>query len=243
MPKIMLVDDEEQFHFALRSVATRYGYEFCSALDGESGFKMLVEQRPDILLLDVMMPGMDGFEFLRTMRDQGRKIPVIFLSAKGDIVDKRSGFKAGCDDYLVKPFNMDELFLRIEALLRRVGSDGPLRTTRSLHGEIVAGNLKLDLSGRYAEKDGGDVGLTPKEFEILALLAANPGQVFTREQIYRHIWKEESFGNHNSVTVLIRKIREKIEDDPSNPGFLLTVWHVGYKFTNAVEQGAQDASE
>lgn len=243
MAKIMLVDDEEQFHFALGSVAVRYGYEFCSALDGESGFKMMVEQRPDILLLDVMMPGVDGFEFLRMMRDQGRKIPVIFLSAKGDIVDKRTGFKAGCDDYLVKPFNMDELFLRIEALLRRVGSEGPLRASRSARGTVSVDNLVLDFSGHYAEKDGRDVGLTPKEFEILALLASNPGQVFTREQIYRHIWKEESLGNHNSVTVLIRKIREKVENDPSNPKFLLTVWRVGYKFTNAIEQGVQDAFE
>lgn len=235
MTKIMLVDDEEQFHFALRKVAERQGYEFCSALDGESGFAMLVEQRPDILLLDVMMPGMDGFEFLRIMREQGRRIPVILLSAKGDIVDKRSGFRAGCDDYLVKPFNMDELFLRIEAHLHRISGSGPFRAARSVHGPLVFGNLKIDPAGRIVEKDGRDVGLTPKEFEILALLAANPGQVFTREQIYRHVWKEESLGNNSGVTVLIRKIREKVEDDPSDPRFLLTVWHVGYKFTTAFE--------
>lgn len=230
MAKIALIDDDENLHDVLEKAATRLGYEFCGALESESGFQLLETMKPDILLLDVMMPGLNGFDFCRIMRERGRRIPVIFLSAKGDIVDKSTGFKAGGDDYVVKPFNMEELFLRIEANLRRHNDDLQFSKCLGREGSAEIGELRILFSQYEVYLRGKPVDLTAKEFETLALLAANPGKVFTREQIYEHIWGEEKLGNLDSVTVFIRKIREKIEDNPSKPKYILTVWRVGYKF-------------
>ena len=201
--KVMLVDDDPSIHESLRDVVEEVGYEFCSALSGREGLRLLDEERPDLLLLDVMMPGMNGFDVCRQIREEGRRIPIIFLTAKNDIVDKSTGFGAGADDYVTKPFIADELLLRIDAHVRRHRDEVRLR------GEVVP--------------------LTAKEFEILSLLAESPGEVFTRRRIYEHLWGEASEVDENSITVFMRKIREKIEDNPSEPRYLLTVWRVGYK--------------
>ena len=232
--KIMLIDDDESLHVVIRRIAEGAGYGFCSATCGEEGLAVLASEKPDLLLLDVMMPGMNGFDVCLRMREEGRRIPIIFLSAKGDIVDKSIGFKAGGDDYVVKPFSSDELLLRIEAHLRRHRDDLAFAKAVSREGSSKTGDLEI-LFNRYEVLLRGEpVDLTAKEFEILALLAANPGQVFTRGQIYEHIWGSESDVDESSITVFMRKIREKIEDNPSRPKYLLTVWRVGYKFAERV---------
>ena len=232
--KVMLIDDDRSLHAYMRRIMKEAGYEFCGAMDGLSGLEMLAAEKPDLLLLDVMMPGMNGFEVCRTMRESGRRIPVIFLSAKGDIVDKSIGFKAGGDDYLVKPFDNSELLLRIEAHLRRHKGDLAFARASAQNGYTTVGDLSISFGKYLVEKNGRALDLTSKEFEILALLAANPGQVYTRQQIYEHIWGEDSSVDESTITVFMRKIREKIEDNPSQPRYLLTVWRVGYKFAEQV---------
>lgn len=232
--KVMLIDDDKSLHVYMRRIMKDAGYDFCGAMDGLSGLQLLAEEKPDLLLLDVMMPGMNGFDVCRTMRENGRRIPVIFLSAKGDIVDKSIGFNAGGDDYVVKPFSSDELLLRVQAHLRRHRDDLAFAKAVSREGSSVTGDLEILFNQYEANLRGEPVGLTAKEFEILALLAANPGQVFTRAQIYEHIWGAGSDVDESAITVFVRKIREKIEDNPSQPKYLLTVWRVGYKFVEKV---------
>lgn len=232
--KVMLIDDDKGVHVLMRRIIEDAGYRYCAAYDGESGLKMLADEHPDLLLLDVMMPGMNGFDVCTKIREQGRRIPIVFLSAKGDIVDKSIGFKAGGDDYVVKPFSPDELLLRIEAHLRRHKSDLAFAKAVSREGSNKTGDLEIFFNRYEVRLRGKPVELTAKEFEILALLASSPGQVFTRNQIYEHIWGRDSGVDENSITVFMRKIREKIEDNPSKPKYLLTVWRVGYKFAERV---------
>ena len=232
--KIMLIDDDESLHVLVKRLMDDAGYAFCSAYGGEEGLRALAAEKPDLLLLDVMMPGMNGFDVCRQMREAGRRIPVVFLSAKGDIVDKSIGFKAGGDDYVVKPFSSDELMLRIEAHLRRHRGDLAFAKAVTRGGSNKVGDLEILFNQYEVRLRGQVVDLTAKEFEILALLAANPGQVLTRAQIYEHIWGEGSEVDESSITVFMRKIREKIEDNPSQPKYLLTVWRVGYKFAERV---------
>ena len=237
--KVMLIDDDKGVHVLMRRIIEDAGYRYCAAYDGESGLKMLASEHPDLLLLDVMMPGMNGFDVCTKIREQGRRIPVIFLSAKGDIVDKSIGFKAGGDDYVVKPFSPDELLLRIEAHLRRHKSDLAFAKAVSREGSNKTGELEIFFNRYEVRLRGEPVDLTAKEFEILALLASSPGQVFTRSQIYEHIWGRDSSVDENSITVFMRKIREKIEDNPSQPKYLLTVWRVGYKFAERVDVASE----
>ena len=232
--KVMLIDDDKSLHVLMRRIMEGAGYRFCGAMDGVAGLALLADEKPDLLLLDVMMPGMNGFEVCRTMREGGRRIPVIFLSAKGDIVDKSIGFNAGGDDYVVKPFSSDELLLRVQAHLRRHRDDLAFAKAVSREGTSQTGDLEIRFNQYEAYLRGEPVNLTAKEFEILALLAANPGQVFTRSQIYEHIWGEDSSVDESTITIFMRKIREKIEDNPSQPRYLLTVWRVGYKFAEKV---------
>lgn len=241
--KVMLIDDDPGIHESLRDVVEEEGYDFCGALSGKEGLRLLDHERPDLLLLDVMMPGMNGFDVCRQMRDEGRRIPVIFLTAKNDIVDKSTGFKAGADDYVTKPFIADELLLRIDAHVRRHRDDMQHALTREADAaaeaaalarpdRVAVGNLEV-LFDRYEVRLRGEVvPLTAKEFEILALLAESPGEVFTRRRIYEHLWGEAAEVDENSITVFMRKIREKIEDNPSEPRYLLTVWRVGYKLAD-----------
>ena len=235
MYKVMLIDDEDNLQQAIEHLLVSNGYAFCGAKDAERGLEVLAEEHPDLLLLDVMMPGMNGYEVCAKMREEGRRIPVIFLSAKGDIVDKGTGFKAGADDYLVKPFDTSELLMRIEAHLRRHRDDLSFARAAARVGSSTIGDLEVNFSSYAARKAGSRVELTGKEFEILALLAANPGKVYTRQQIYEHIWGEDTPMDANSITVFIHRIREKIEDNASKPRYLLTVWGVGYKFADRVD--------
>lgn len=227
--KVMLADDDESIRLVVEHIVADEGYEFCYACDGQEALSVLEEEKPNLLILDVMMPKMDGYSVCEKIRKNGVKIPIIFLSAKGDIVDKTIGFRAGGDDYLVKPFSSVELALRIDALLRR-NFEQNYATNVEKKDRLVIGDLDIYFSGYEVKLRGKKVDLTSKEFEILSVLAASAGRVFTREQLIKEIWGSEDASDINSITVFIRKIREKIEDDPSKPKYLLTVWRVGYKF-------------
>ena len=229
--KILAVDDEENILLMIKHIAEKDGYEFYSARDGETALAMAKAEKPDLIVLDVMMPGMNGFQVCEQIRKRDGKTPIIFLSAKGDIVDKSIGFNAGGDDYVVKPFNPWELSLRMGAFLRRVKREGqPEQSYLEREDSLVLGDLEIFFNRYEVKLRGETIGLTSKEFEILALLASHPGQVFTRQQILEHIWGDDSGADSNSITVFMRKIREKIEDDPGSPRYLLTVWRIGYKF-------------
>ena len=226
MEKIMLIDDDASLQLALAHVVQGEGYAFCCAANGHEGLEMLEREKPDLLLLDVMMPGMNGYDVCERMRARGRRIPVIFLTAKGDIVDKGVGFDAGGDDYLVKPFGSDELAMRIGAHLRRQQRMAAARPADVVEYE----GLRIDLHKRKVTKRGEPVSLTPKEFDILAILASDAGSIFTREQLTLAVWGEEYAGETLGVAVYIRRIREKLEDVPSKPVYVQTVWREGYRF-------------
>ncbi|MBS5451457.1 MAG: response regulator transcription factor [Coriobacteriia bacterium] len=239
--KVMFADDDADLRAVVERVMVEDGYAFCSASDGAEALSLFDKERPDLVILDIAMPGVDGFEVCQRLRKRGVRTPVIFLSAKGDIVDKSVGFRSGCDDYLTKPFSPLELSLRVEALLRRsgAGEGGAVATLpcetlpRVSQGHMHIGELEIDFDGYEVLVDGRPAKLTSKEFEIVALLASSAGKVFTREQILEHIWGETAGMDLRSVTVFVRKIREKIEPVPSEPRYLLTVWRVGYKFATS----------
>jgi DNA-binding response OmpR family regulator len=229
--KIMLVDDDASIRMVVEDIVSQEGYEFCYVAHSLEALDSIKREKPDLLILDVMMPGLNGFDLCARIRKDGRRIPIIFLSAKGDIVDKSTGFKAGGDDYVVKPFNSDELLLRIDAHIRRHKDDIAFTKAVKLEGSSKTGDLEIFFDRYEIRKAGVPISLSSKEFEIISFMASEPGKVFTREQILEHIWGDSTTGDLNSVTVFIRRIREKIEDNPSQPKYLLTVWRVGYKFS------------
>lgn len=231
MKTILLVDDNAEIHNSLGLAARDNGYKLLSAFDGSTGLAMALTAQADVIILDVMLPQTNGFSLCRKMREQGCTTPVIFLTAKGDIVDKGSGFDAGGDDYVVKPFLTEELFMRISAVLRRASASGkpnPLDECAD-RTDAEVGDLRIKYDQYIVEKNGVNVELTAKEFEIIRLLSSSVGSVFSKEQIYEYLWNESNPLSLDSITVLVRRIREKIEDDPSNPQHVLTVWRIGYR--------------
>jgi len=228
--KIMLADDEANIRELIHHLLVEEGYDCCIASDGTEALEMFLVESPDLLILDIMMPGVNGFDVCAQLRSQGVSAPIIFLTAKGDIVDKSVGFKAGADDYLVKPFAPKELLLRIEALLRRRKSTGKNTSAEAIRGRLEFPGLVIDAMARVVYAQGKRVELTPKEFHILYMLACNEGKAFTRDQIIEDVWGPEYVNASSSISVLIRRIRTKIEVVPSNPRYIRTIWHVGYCF-------------
>ena len=233
MSTILLIDDNREIHNSLMLAARDNGYELLSAFDGVAGLEMALKSEADIIILDVMLPRTNGFALCRKIRELGCSTPVIFLTAKGDIADKGAGFDAGGDDYVVKPFLSEELFMRIQAVLRRTSASNEVsaEVQETEREDLVLDDLRIRFDRYIVEKDGVDVELTAKEFEIVRLLSSSVGSVFSREQIYDYLWNEQNPLSLDSITVLVRRIRTKIEDDPSNPRHLLTVWRVGYRLT------------
>jgi DNA-binding response OmpR family regulator len=225
----MLVDDEESIRKIVEHLVNKEGYNFCYASDGEKALLMNAREKPDLIILDVMLPEIDGFEVCRRIRQES-SVPIILLSEKGDIVDKTVGFNMGADDYMVKPFSPIELALRIKAMFRRVSSEIEYESTNENNDRIKIKDLEINNKSFEVNIRGNKVDLTSKEFELLAFLAGHPGQVFTRKQLFDNLWGEKYLGDSGTITVFIRKIREKIEFDPAHPEYVLTVWGVGYKF-------------
>ena len=228
--KIMIADDDQSLRLLVQCIIEDDGYDCCSAADGSEAVKVCLEEHPDLLVLDIMMPKLDGFQVCRTLREAGYDAPILFLSARGDIVDKSAGFTMGGDDYLVKPFDPKELSLRINALLRRAAKGASAGVAKE---EMVVGKeITIDPKRRKVIVRGDEADITPKEFQILYLLACLPGEVVTQETIVRSVWGEEYSAGSLNLAVYIRHIREKIEIDPSQPQILQTVWGAGYRYSD-----------
>ena len=232
MYKVMLVDDEANLHESIADLLDARGYAYCGTTEPLKAAALAEREKPDVVLLDVMMPGASGFRVCREIRSSGNRVPIVFLSAKSDISDKAVGFEAGGDDYVTKPFDPEELLMRIGAHIRRYRETSEWEGVAKRPASAVVGDLEVRFDEYRVLLRGEPVPLTAKEFEIVALLAARPDAVFTREQIYERIWGEEGDAPaSNNITVLVRRIREKIEDNPSEPKRLLTVQRVGYKLS------------
>ena len=225
MTKIMVVDDDASIRRSLVRVLGRNGYEVLTAADGEEAIRIMRSDRPELVILDIMLPKMNGYLLCAKLREEEEGVPVIFLSAKGDIVDKTMGFRSGADDYMTKPFDVEELCLRIEAVLRRAGG----RMASEMAERIELGDLVIMPKNYSVSVGGRSMDLKAKEFEVLNCMAQYPGQVFSRRRIYESVWGEDSYGDDGVVAVYVRKIREQIEEDPKHPKHLITVWGVGYK--------------
>ena len=223
--KILLVDDEPLILKGLKYSLEQDGYLTDSAMDGEEALAKFFAGEYDLILLDVMLPGLDGIEVCQRIREKSN-VPIIMLTAKGDDMDKLIGFDHGADDYLTKPFNILELKARIRALLRRAG-----RTEEKAAGNsLTIGTITLDLDARNAYRNGQLADLTAKEFDVIEFLMRNPNRVYSREALLDTIWAYEYRSDIRNVDVPIRRLREKLEENPAEPKYILTKWGVGYYF-------------
>jgi len=221
---VLVVDDEPMVREVLARYLAKEGYSVDTAEDGDSALRSFADDSPDIVLLDLMLPRIDGLEVFRRIRELGQT-PVIMLTAKGEETDRVVGLELGADDYVVKPFSPREVVARVRAVLRRAGGPPADRPK-----ELVFGELRIDGGRREVERRGEPVKLTRKEFDLLYYLASQPGMTFTRTQLVEDVWDFAWDGDTSTVTVHVRRLREKIEDDPSGPRHLVTVWGVGYRF-------------
>jgi len=226
--KILLIDDEKEIVDLIEIYLKNEGYQVAKAYTGEDGLKMLAQDEYALVVLDIMMPGMDGFEALREIR-KSRNLPVILLSAKSQDIDKIMGLTTGADDYLTKPFNPLELVARIKSQIRRYIYFNAHHSELPDAGKIKVNELVISKEEHRVTLYGQEINLTPTEYQILLLLASNRGRVFSTEEIFEKVWKEKYLEANNTVMVHIRKIREKIEEDPKKPRYIKTVWGVGYK--------------
>jgi len=242
--KILVVDDEAVLTETIAYNLEQEGYQVITAADGSSALNAVHNEHPDLIVLDIMLPGIDGLEVCRQLRreDDTATVPIIMLTAKSDEIDKVVGLEVGADDYVTKPFGRRELLARVRSLLRR--ADYPSVTEERLSSqessvesqpvsrnkELVAGPLRIDLASRWINCRGQDLELQPKQFDLLTYLVRNRGTVLTRDQLLHNVWGYDYAGDTRTVDVHIRWLREKLEEDPANPKFIQTVRGVGYVF-------------
>ena len=226
-PRILLVDDEQPIQTLLSFPLQRDGYEVVVASDGREALARFDEQPPDLVVLDVMLPRMDGLEVCKRLRAKGETVPIIMLTAKSEEIDKVLGLELGADDYITKPFSMREFRSRVKAALRRAGMS---RTDPDDERPLEVRGLRIDPAKRTVTRDGETVTCTYVEFEILRALAQGPGRVFTRDMLLSRVWGDSAFRDPRTIDVHIRHLREKIESDPKEPEFIFTVRGVGYRF-------------
>ena len=227
MSKILIVEDEESIAELEKDYLELSGYEVEVANDGDLGLERALQEDFDLFILDVMLPGTDGFEICRRIR-QVKDAPIIMVSARKDDIDKIRGLGLGADDYVTKPFSPSELMARVKAHMARYER---LVGTGVFKNEIIEiRGLKIDKTARRVYVDGVEKTFTTKEFDLLTFFAENPNRVFTKEELFRNIWDMDAIGDIATVTVHIKKIREKIETDTSNPQYIETIWGVGYRF-------------
>lgn len=231
MKKILVVDDEKPISDIIKFNMVKEGYEVVTAFDGREALEMFEAERPDILILDLMLPEMDGLEVARTIRKTSN-VPIIVLSAKDSEFDKVIGLEIGADDYMTKPFSNRELQARVKAILRRTDLTIENQEAEAAPTEIVIGDLQILTDAFVVKKHGEELDLTHREFELLHHLATYIGQVMTREHLLETVWGYDYFGDVRTVDVTIRRLREKIEDIPSRPEYILTRRGVGYYMRN-----------
>ena len=229
MQKILIVDDEKEIRDLIEIYLKSEGYETLKAADGEEALNILNREDPDLIILDIMMPKMNGIDACLKIREE-RQMPIIMLSAKSEDVDKILGLNMGADDYLTKPFNPLELVARVKSQLRRFYKLNPRAIKKEDDGKTInIEDMVINLDTHEIFIGDKEIKLTPTEFNILVLLAKNKGKVFSIANIYESVWNQEFLESDNTVMVHIRKIREKIEENPRKPKFIKTVWGVGYK--------------
>ncbi len=226
--RALVVDDEKLIVKGIRFSLEQDEMQVDCAYDGEEALELARANRYDIILLDIMLPKLTGFEVCQHIREFSN-VPIIMLTAKGDDMDKILGLEYGADDYITKPFNILEVKARIKAIMRRIE---PKKGQAEAHKELVSGEMRLDCEGRRAYIAGREIGLTAKEFEVLELLMTNPNKVYSREALLKIVWGCDYPGDVRTVDVHIRRLREKIESNPSEPQYVHTKWGVGYYFYN-----------
>jgi two-component system response regulator VicR len=230
--RILIVEDEKNIVDILGFNLTREGYETLEAYDGQAGLQLALEQDPDLVLLDLMLPRMNGFDVCRSLRAAGRSTPVIMLTAREEENDKVLGLELGADDYITKPFSMRELLARVKANIRRRGmAETHPAGSAQADGRLELGRVAVDQELLTAYKDGKLLDLTQREYELLKFLALQPGKVFSREALMENVWNYEGYvGDVRAVDVAVRRLREKVEDDPACPAFIVTRRGLGYLF-------------
>ena len=227
MDNILLVEDEKEISLMVKNYLIKEGFFVDTAFNGEEGLLQFNQKDYSLIILDIMMQKMDGIELIKRIREKSN-IPAIILSAKDSEIDKALGLGFGADDYIAKPFSMVELSARVKAAIRR--STLYSKENKEIEKIIKLDDLTIDINNYLVKKGGVDLKLTGKEFEIFKLFITNPNIMFTREQIYTRVWEEESVRDENTINVHIRRLREKIEDDPSKPKYIKTLWGIGYKY-------------
>ena len=226
--KILVVEDEKNIVDILAFNLKREGYEVVAAMDGAAGLALALAEDPDLILLDLMLPKLDGFEVCRRLREQGRTTPVIMLTAREEESDKVLGLELGADDYITKPFSMRELLARVKANIRRTDMAAAAAPAAQL---LELGRITVDLQSMTVYKDGAPLELTQREFELVRALASRRGQVLSREALMEQVWNYEGYvGDVRAVDVAVRRLREKLEDDPADPRFIVTRRGAGYVF-------------
>lgn len=227
MSKILIIEDEEAIADLEKDYLEMSGYEVLIENDGTKGLQVALKESIDLLVLDLMLPGVDGYEICKQVRDE-KNIPILMVSAKKDDIDKIRGLGLGADDYMTKPFSPSELVARVKAHLSRY--ERLVGSTQKSNDIVEIRGIKIDKTARRVFINGEEKIFTTKEFDLLTFLAENPNHVFTKDELFREIWDMESIGDIATVTVHIKKIREKIEYDTSKPQYIETIWGVGYRF-------------
>ena len=225
MTKVLVVEDNANLAFGLTRSLESEGYEVEAAEDGVRGFEMARSTNPDLVVLDLMLPGMDGYTILKKLRAEGKDVPVLILTARGEEADKVFGFRLGADDYVTKPFSLSELLARVQAILRRAKS-GDHRDGEALE---EFGNVSINTLARSVKKGETEIALTPKEFDLLLALIRRRGAVASRLELLKEVWGHQAEVMTRTVDIHIAELRRKLEDDPSSPKHILTVWKAGYR--------------
>ena len=227
MSKVLIIEDEQEIADLERDYLEMSGYEVITEADGDKGLQTALKEDVDLIILDLMLPGTDGYEVCKTLREE-KDIPIIMVSAKKDDIDKIRGLGLGADDYMTKPFSPSELVARVKAHLTRY--ERLIGSTQKSNDIIEIRGIKIDKTARRVFINGEEKQFTTKEFDLLTFLAENPNHVYTKEELFREIWDMDSIGDIATVTVHIKKIREKVEYDTSHPQYIETIWGVGYRF-------------
>ncbi|WP_120194333.1 response regulator transcription factor [Sinobaca qinghaiensis] len=224
---ILLIEDDQEIHEMVLNHMQKEGYKMTSAFDGNEALRLFSKGTYDLVILDLMLPTANGLDILQTIRKESM-LPILIMSAKGSDLDKALGLGFGADDYIAKPFSLIEMTARVRAALRRSQQYSHTALNHS-EQKVQIGGLEINLSYFSVKREGRELNLTAKEFQILKLLATNPNQVFTKGQLFESVWKEVYYGDDNVINVHIRRLREKIEEDPSSPKYIKTIWGIGYK--------------
>jgi len=235
--KILIVDDSDAVRATVSEYLKELNYTVVEATDGIDGLKKAISEKPDLMILDVVMPGMEGTRLCQVIRDRGIETPIIMLTEKNSLEDKVLGFSSGVDDYLAKPFSKEELELRIRALLRRAS----VKSTTSVAANISVGDMEIDFERHRVTERGREIDLTPTEFRILELLASAPGRAYSRHELLNYVWDSAFDGYKRNIDPHVNRLRNKLEPNPNRPTYILTVWGIGYKLNDAIQSSAEIA--